>query len=108
MVIIDFIKKTKTITKYKSQSSIRMFISYILGFLKYHNIPITQYQNVSSLSFKNITESLDHFFLNKQKRMKVHYTMIFICFVLGDTTLLKELEIYKKSINHDHGKKNSY
>ena len=101
IIILNFIKKTKTNTKYKSQSSIRMFISYVLKFLNHHNIPITQYQNVSNLSFEDITESLEYIFPSKQKRMKVHYTMVFICFVLGDTTQLKDFETYKKTINPD-------
>ena len=78
-----------------------MFISYVLKFLNHHNIPITQYQNVSNLSFEDITESLEYIFPSKQKRMKVHYTMVFICFVLGDTTQLKDFETYKKTINPD-------
>lgn len=99
IIILDFIKKTKTNTKYKSQSSIRMFISYILKFLEYHNINITHCEDVSKISFTDIIKSLDHIFPNKKKRMKVHYTMIFICFVIGDTTLLKDFETYKKTIN---------
>lgn len=98
IIILNFIKKTKKNSKYKSQSSIRMFISFVLNFLQYHNISITQYQNVSDLSFENITDSLNYIFPNKQKRIKIHYTMVFICFVLGDANKLKDFEIYKKTI----------
>lgn len=98
ILIIDFIKKTKHNTKYKSQSSIRMFISFVLQFLKYNNISITQYQEVSKLSFEDIQKSLENIFPNKKMRAKVHCVMVFICFVLGDTTLIKDFENYKKSI----------
>lgn len=98
-ILLQFIKKTKTNTKYKSQYSIKIFISFILKFFEYHNISICDYKEVSKLSFEEIKDSLDKICPNKKKRIKVHNVMIFICFIVEDTTLLKDFETLKKSIN---------
>jgi integrase/recombinase XerD len=97
--LISLIKIIKSDTKYKSQHSIRMFVAYIIKFLKYHNISICDYQNIQTKSFNEIKESISNIYTNKSLRIKIYYTMIFICFIVKYTENMKDFEIYKKSVH---------
>jgi integrase len=97
--LVSIIKIIKSDTKYKSQHSIRIFLSYIVKFLEYHNIQICKYDDVQALSFDEIKESISKIYPNKSLRIKIHYTMIFICLVLKHNVYMKDFEIYKKSIH---------
>jgi site-specific recombinase XerD len=97
--LINLIKLIKSDTKYKSQHSIRMFLAYIVRFLEYHNICICDYKNIQNKTFDEIKESISKIYLNKSLRIKVHYTIIFLYFIVKYTDNIKEFEIYKKSIH---------
>lgn len=97
--LISIIKIIKSDTKYKSQHSIRMFLAYILTFLKYHNISICDYKNIQNKSFEEIKESISKIYTNKSLKIKIHYTIIFICFILKHSQYMKDLEMYKKSVH---------
>jgi integrase/recombinase XerD len=97
--LISIIKIIKSDTKYKSQHSIRMFLAYIVTFLKYHNISICDYKNIQTKSFEEIKESISNVYINKSLRIKIYYTMIFICSIVKYTENMKDYEIYKKSIH---------
>lgn len=98
-VLINIIKIIKSDTKYKSQHSIRMFLAYIVKLLKYHNIPICDYKNIQDKSFDEIKDSIPNIYPNKSLKIKIHYTMIFICFIVKYTKNMKDFEIYKKSVH---------
>lgn len=97
--LIDIIKLIKSDTKYKSQHSIRMFLAYIINFLGYHNISICDYKNIQTESFDKIKESISNIYINKSLKIKIQYTMIFICFIVKYTKNMKDFELYKKSIH---------
>lgn len=97
--ILHFIKILKTNTKYNSQSSIRLVISYIINFIEYHKIKISNFEDIKNISYEDIKNSIAFVHPKKALRIKIHYTMIFICYIIGDTSHLDKFELYKKTIH---------
>ena len=72
---------------------------YFIKFMDHHNIQLHNYKLVKDITYDTIKTSISNIYPNKSLRIKIHYTMIFICFVLQDTTHLKDFELYKKTIH---------
>ena len=98
ITLVTLVRTIKENTRYKSQNSIKMFLGFIIRFLKYHSIEINDYAKATELTFDEIRNSLPKVYPNKNYRIKVHYSIVFLCFVLKDITHLKTLELYKKGI----------
>jgi integrase len=99
MALLNFITIIKSDTKYKSQCSTRLILAYIIRFLTYHKIPFNQAENIRDVSFEDIQKSIPLIYKNKDLRIKIHYTLVFICFVMKYTEHLKDFENYKKIIH---------
>ena len=98
ITLIEIVKTIKLYTKYKSQKTIAIFLAFVLKFLEYHKIQILDYNNVSQIPFESIIESLKNICISIQLRRKVHYIMVFVCFVVKNTTYLDKFESCKKTI----------
>jgi integrase len=99
ILLIHWICKLKNQTKYKSQASIRMVIAFVVHFLEYNNIsPFSNYPNINKLSFEDIKKSIHDIQPDHPLRKKIQYISVFICMILGYTSLFNNFETFKKTI----------
>ena len=98
-IVLDWIKLFKSNTKYKSHSSLRMSIAFIIKLFETLNIKIENNQDFLNLDFDAIKQSILNTNPNFPLKTKINYTMNFMCFVLNDCKYINEFNIYKKSVN---------
>lgn len=98
-ILVELIHKIKTQTRYKSQSTVRIVIAFIIRTLENLNIPIENYTEITSIEFDKIIEVLKKSNHKMCLKTKINYINTFICFVLEDTKHLEKFEAYKKGIN---------
>jgi integrase len=98
-IILNWIVRLKRDTKYKSQSSIRMVISFMIALFSQLNIPVSQDILFSNMDFDTIKQSIIDTHPNFPLKTKVNYTMNFMCLILNESKYIKQFELYKKSIN---------
>jgi integrase/recombinase XerD len=108
-ILLDWLEKLKNNTRYKSNISLRPVISYILKFLNFLNITIEEHIKIKDIQDFNI---LKNAIINTQQKFplktRVHFIMIFLCFVLEDKQHFDNFKIYKKTIHHFKNTKIDY
>jgi integrase len=108
-ILLEWLLKLKNNTRYKSNISIRPVISYILKFLDKLNISIDEYKKVLEIEdFNIIKNSIIETQTKYPLKTRVHFIMIFLCFVLEDMKHFDNFKIYKKTIHHTKNTKIDY
>jgi integrase/recombinase XerD len=108
LALEEIIALTKTRTRMKSDSSIRLFMSFIVKLLEKHNIPLTKYRDVAQMSYEDIHRSIVDMNQPKLFHTHMHYAMIFLCNILQNQNYLKQFEAEKRSHRKEFGVKEDH
>ena len=98
-ILVKLIISIKQHTKYKSQNTIRIIIAYIIKLLNTLGIQIQSYTDIKDIEFNELIDAISSTNPSSSMKIKLNYTIAFLCFVLEDTKYLKQLELHKKKIN---------
>lgn len=98
-ILLEIIYSVKTITKYKSQTTIRIIIAYIIKLLTNLGIDIQNHMDIKNVSFDELIGCMENTNPTLSMKIKINYIISYLCLVLDDKTHLKNFELHKKKVN---------
>lgn len=101
-LLLEWIKDSKMKTKFKSHTSIRQFISFIITFLENLGFPVEEWNDTTICQINNINIDMIKYSSNKsypkmQPKIKINYIINFLKNMLRTSISFNELQEWKKT-----------
>lgn len=102
-VLEELTTLARTRTRMKSNSSLRIFLTFVLHLLERNDISILEYQKITLLPYETIHQSILSMNQPKLFRTHIHYAMIFVCNMLNKREYLVHFEATKRTVQKKFG-----